>query len=150
MHTPAVRLAVAAAAALGRDGAFRTVACCFPTSPADEWTRAALAAFAEAAPLPADGPGAARVLVEARLDVLLFVDLPLDARALPFASKRFARVQAALVWAHFGGSPGLPQLDYYLGLDGAATDNDRLLAQASICCTLIACMRDFLLSIGFP
>ena len=119
-RSPAVRLAVAAAAALGRDGAFRTVACCFPTSPADEWTRAALAAFAEAAPLPADGPGAARVLVEARLDVLLFVDLPLDARALPFASKRFARVQAALVWAHFGGSPGLPQLDYYLGLDGAA------------------------------
>ena len=56
------------------------------------------------------------------------MDLPLDARALPFAAARFARVQAALVWGHSGTS-GLPQVDYYLAPDGFDVDQHNFAEQ---------------------
>ena len=81
--------------------------------------------FEEHVALPVDFRRAAAALVAAELDVLLFVDLPNDPRAVPFAARaetRFARVQACLVWHRFAISPSLAAVDYYLLPEALALD----------------------------
>ena len=51
----------------------------------------------------------------ARLDVLVFADLPLDPRLVAFATgPRYAPLQVGLIWPHFALSTSLSNVDYYL------------------------------------
>lgn len=65
--------------------------------------------------LPTDLPGARRLIAEAQLDILVYLDLGMDPFTLFLAHARLARTQAVL-WGH-PDTTGLPNIDVFLSSD---------------------------------
>jgi hypothetical protein len=95
----------------------KTLAMCFPTA-VDHWTRLLLGSVDGTVNLVPDLEESARRIKQAKPDVLLFVDLPLDWRSYALAALRLADVQVAF-WGH-AHSSHLASVDYFVLPPGAA------------------------------
>lgn len=70
---------------------------------------------------PTDLPAWIRAMTDARLDVLIYPEIGMDALTVQLASLRLAPVQAA-AWGH-PETTGLPTIDLYLSADGLEPDD---------------------------